>query len=265
MRDSEEGIAVHRMLGDPVTCWNPLPRSSDSSFPWVYVVDSTKGASTQLWWPTITPTQCVEPAASGTYLGAFWPPTTAVIWEDETSDASSAFEARFLTWLNKVLAENLLRFVRFDTQEDPGTAEGSFKSAFWQADEEYFEDGMESNFSRELSRLVSRYRREAEGILARIFSDPTTSPAVWAEALSWIGRTKSALTTSSRLTLLQQGLTSQHPLVRDSAALGIASMGGSSAVPSLERAIECEKVPELRLDMLQVLDQLRSSTQCPAY
>jgi hypothetical protein len=138
------------------------------------------------------------------------------------------------------------------------TTEMRFRNIFQKAIEEFFEDGMDNEFTAELGSLVQKYGPDSKYILARILKDNTSSPSVWAEAMRWIGRADEVMSSGSRLFLLKEGLKSQFAEVRDGAALGLASMDDPFAVPYLERAIASERVEELRKDMKQVLDQLRS-------
>ncbi len=137
-------------------------------------------------------------------------------------------------------------------------AEAKFRSVFEQGAEEKFEDGMESEFSRELESLVKAYGAASKPILARLLEDASISPAVWAEALRCLGRLDDPASREARLWVLEKGLTSPFLIIRDGAALGLASMDDPSAIPYLQLAVDSERVPELRTDMEQVLSQLAS-------
>lgn len=137
-------------------------------------------------------------------------------------------------------------------------AENRFEAAFRRGVEERFEDGMESGFSKELESLVRRYGSVSRDVLSRLLQGGNLSASVWAEALRCLGRIDDPNSREARLWVLEKGLTSRSPLVRDGAALGIASMDDPSAIPYLQRAIEAETVRELRADMLEVLAQLTS-------
>ena len=137
-------------------------------------------------------------------------------------------------------------------------AESRFESLFRSARESHFEDGMESQFSRYLTSLVQAYGPISKDILARLFEDRRISPEVLSEALRWLGRMEDQPTYGARLWLLEKGLTSPDASVRDGATLGLASMDDPRAIPYLERAIQAEKMTELRHDMEEVLGQLKN-------
>jgi hypothetical protein len=144
-------------------------------------------------------------------------------------------------------------------------AETRFKAAFQRGRQERFEDGMESNFSAELESLVRTYGPSSKEILAGLLEDNGVSAEVWGEAMRCLGRLDDPASQEARLWLLEKGLTSRSAFVRDSAALGLASMDHPSAIPYLQRAIEAEKIAELRADMNEVLAQLTSHERCQRY
>ena len=137
-------------------------------------------------------------------------------------------------------------------------AETRFEAAFQRASEELFEDGMESVFTSELQSLVEVYGLESAAILTRLLETKHLSAEVWAEAMRWIGRVESAIPRESRLWLLEKGLSSASPSVRDGAIVGLAWMNEPSARPYLERALDVEPSEELRRDIKQVLSQIKN-------
>lgn len=120
----------------------------------------------------------------------------------------------------------------------------------------HFEDGMESDFSKELVRLVRQYGKAAMGEIAAVVVDPVDAE-IAAEALRWIGRVDHPPSRQERLSLLERCLSSPSILVRDGAALGLAALDDPRALPSLQEAIDRETYPALREDLEQVRDQLR--------
>jgi len=137
------------------------------------------------------------------------------------------------------------------------SVEQKFRFIFQRGVEERFEDGMESQFAKDLESLVKTIGSYSTKVLASLMEEGSTSPAVLAETMRWIGRAEELLPISSRLSLLEKALSSNFAIVRDSAALGLASMDDIAAIPSLERAISSEPMSELKADMQQVLEQLR--------
>lgn len=137
-------------------------------------------------------------------------------------------------------------------------AEARFEAVFQRGSQQRFEDGMESEFSRELESLAKTYGVQSKDILTRLLEDEHLPAAVRAEAMRWISRVENILSHETRLWLLEKGLSSSSAAVRDGAALGLASMDDPSAIPYLERAVNAESVEELRRDLEQVLSQLKT-------
>jgi len=173
---------------------------------------------------------------------------------------TSPFDSCGLTFTAVIPAETC-QAVQADSATTPvrdEEAEAKFRSLFQRGSEQDFEDGMESEFSLELESLVKAYGPNSKPILTRLLEDASVSPYVWAEGLRCLGRLADAASHETRLWVLEKGLTSAIPIVRDGAALGLASMDDPSAIPYLQQAINSERIGELRKDMEQVLSQLVS-------
>lgn len=127
------------------------------------------------------------------------------------------------------------------------------------AKEQVFEDGMESNFSRELISLVEKYGNTAIGVITRLVVTEQANAEVASEALRWLGRMEHSLTYQSRMFLLERSLYSRSARIRDGAALGLASLDNPHAIPHLRRAIHREKNRLLRNCLEQVLFQLENT------
>jgi hypothetical protein len=129
---------------------------------------------------------------------------------------------------------------------------------FGEAKNEYFEDGMESRFSRKLISLIRKYKQDAiEAITCLIVYEKVNSE-VAGEALRWIGRMEHAESYMFRRWLLERSITLSSIYVKEGAILGIASMDDKHAIKYLQKAIEIESCNELKADMQQVLEQLES-------
>jgi len=127
----------------------------------------------------------------------------------------------------------------------------------WAGREEVFEDGMESNFSRELVACIEEHGEAAIHAICELTD--TVNPSVLSEALRWIGHMAHNDTYQARFNLLTFCLTHSYARVRDGAGLGLASMDDPQAIPYLERAIAAERIPELKHDMEMVLAQLTAT------
>lgn len=133
--------------------------------------------------------------------------------------------------------------------------EARFEALFQRNSEEYFEDGIESDFSREIETLANTNRDSASAILTRLLEADSVKPDVWAEAMRWLGQTH-ALTRESRLLLLAKGLFSASPTIRDGAIVGLASLQDGGAIPYLKKALDKEPSDDLRTDVRTLIEWL---------
>jgi HEAT repeat protein len=133
---------------------------------------------------------------------------------------------------------------------------------FEAAREQNFEDGMESEFSKELIDVVKMHRVEAIEALASLLIEEKVNLEVASEALRWLGHMDHPASYRHRLWLLERSLRCSSPRVRDGATLGLAFLDDPQAIPYLKQAIQREQVYELRADMEQALAQLESTHRC---
>ena len=131
-------------------------------------------------------------------------------------------------------------------------------SLFKASDEQNFEDGMETEFSKKLICLIKEYADEAIEIITGIIIYERVNSEVATEALRWLGNIDHAPSYRFRLWLLERSLSCSKARIRDGAILGLSSLNDPHAISYLKLAIEQEKCTELRKDMEQVLAQLES-------
>lgn len=124
--------------------------------------------------------------------------------------------------------------------------------------EQTFEDGIESEFSQNFVRIITRYKKIALDSLQKLIESNSINAEVLAEALRWLPRIQDPLTYNQRLSLVTRCLFLPWSRVRDAATLALSSLADQSAVSALKRAIELETVEELRADMEQALTYLES-------
>jgi hypothetical protein len=145
-------------------------------------------------------------------------------------------------------------------QEHPREINEISQTLFIAAKEEFFEDGMESNFSRGLLDLVERYSKAAIEALADLILGENVNPEVASEALRWLGQIENPLSHRERRWLLEKSLlSSRSAKIRDGALLGLSFLGDPEAIPYVARAIQQEPVRELRQDMIQTLEELKAA------
>jgi hypothetical protein len=134
-----------------------------------------------------------------------------------------------------------------------------FHTLFNDAREEIFEYGVKTEFSTQLTYLISLYGEKAITALADLLhSEHATIETQW-EALRWLGKIDDPFTRQARRRLLERSLESSLARLRDGALQGLASMDDPDSIPSLKVAIEQEAIPELHEDMLGVLQQLEET------
>lgn len=133
---------------------------------------------------------------------------------------------------------------------------------FAAAELEEFEHGMESAFSRELERWIGESGPTAVEVFTYLITRELVSTAVAAEALKTLGSFDDPGTYDYRRWLLERSLRCSQAIVRDAAALGIASLDDPHAIIFLCDAIANEENPDLREDLAQVLSQLEDTAAC---
>ena len=136
------------------------------------------------------------------------------------------------------------------------------KLLFESAREMTFEDGMESDFSHDLEKLVREHQRAALVEVVDQICFREGSDELKAEALRWLGRMPNRSTHNYRRWLLERCLLNPSARVRDGAVLGLASLGDPYSIPSLREAINRETCAELRNDMQQTLSELETMPSC---
>ena len=133
---------------------------------------------------------------------------------------------------------------------------------FAAAELEEFEHGMESAFSRQLELRIGESELAAIEGIAHLITRELVSTEVAAEALKSLGSFDDPGTYNYRRWLLARSLRCSQAIVRDAAALGIASLDDPHAIPFLCDAIANEENPDLRADLAQVLSQLEDTAAC---
>jgi len=139
----------------------------------------------------------------------------------------------------------------------------SVRSAFRLAREVECEEGFENDFQRGLRDIVGSWGEqgvlEIENIISSEFVERAS--AYW--ALRYLGDTPFPGTRKSRRLALERMLASPAILVRDGAALGLASMDDPASIPAVERALHSESNEELVTKLSLVLHQLEETNRCP--
>jgi hypothetical protein len=131
--------------------------------------------------------------------------------------------------------------------------------------DEFFEDGVESSFSKQLRDEIFLHENKSLMTISKLVHNNKVKPEIASEALSLLGRLDHIPTYNFRRWILERSLFSIQPIVRDGAGLGIASLDDPHSLPYLEKAIENEPLEGIRKDLLNVLCQLNETKQCLSY
>jgi len=127
---------------------------------------------------------------------------------------------------------------------------------FEKGSDEFFYDGVTSDFSRSLLRFLTENGRDGVRAIADYALLSYAKPDVVSEALRWIADFDDPDTFAQRWALLEQSLKSRSSKVRDGAILGFAAVDNPKARRLLQQAQQVEKIGELRVLIDQVLAQL---------
>ena len=127
------------------------------------------------------------------------------------------------------------------------------------AQEEVFEDGMESNFSRGLASAILEHGNAALTAIEDIILNGNTNVEVVGETLIQLGTIDSPSTHNQRLTILTETLKSEDVRIRDAASLALETMEDASAIPALESALCREQSARMQENLEAVISQLRES------
>lgn len=153
-------------------------------------------------------------------------------------------------------------YKRDDTIASPRRSamiEKEIHDLFIAAREEVFEDGLESNFTKSLARLIAKYHKRAIDVLTSMLLADDVNTEVASEALRLVGRIVSPSTHLSRLWLLERCLLHPSARIRDGAILGLAYLDDPRSIPFLQEALEREQIPELRDDIHHVISELEQT------
>ena len=146
----------------------------------------------------------------------------------------------------------------FDDSPSNQVVEEQLERLFSAADEEQFEVGIESQFSRGLQRLCAYDPVAALQSLKAKLIDGDAGSEVLAESLRWASRQEAVPIRDLVVELLSTGLHHASSLVRDAAALSLAYLDQGAAIVQLQHALEREKVPELREDLEDLIRSLEN-------
>jgi hypothetical protein len=119
-----------------------------------------------------------------------------------------------------------------------------------------FEDGVQSNFSKQLEAFIVQHGSRGINVLVQRITRHKIVESMAAEALRWFGAFQHPYTKDHRLWVLEKFLFSQSFVIRDAAVLGLANLNAAAAAPYLRKAAKIEKNASLREDMVALAEQI---------
>lgn len=133
---------------------------------------------------------------------------------------------------------------------------GQIRQMFERGASEFFEDGMDSSFARELVLSVIEHGSATIDAIAEYLFSTTANFDVGSEALRRIADIKDRRSLASRWALLQRSLKHRSSRVRDGAILGFATLDDHRALEVLKSVETEEPIPELQKLIQKVIEQL---------
>jgi hypothetical protein len=131
------------------------------------------------------------------------------------------------------------------------------RDLFDRGETEFFQDGMHSQFSRSLLRLLCSRPSDTLLGISHYARSGGVNPSVVSEALRWVAEVPYDLQATARQwALLKELLRDPSPIVRDGAILAFAALDDRRAVKLLTDAKDREVISELHELIDQVLQQL---------
>jgi len=141
--------------------------------------------------------------------------------------------------------------------------EARLADVFAEARHVWFEDGIESEFSRAFSTLIHTYGDTAVSAAETLLSSPSTNIEVAIEAAHALGEVDHLPSLRYRRSLLEKLLlTAPSVRLRHGAAAGLASMDDPSSLPAVTEAYDRESNQRLRQYLQLVVDQLERTRAC---
>ncbi len=139
-----------------------------------------------------------------------------------------------------------------------GRISDSFNRLYKLAEEEWFEDGLQSNLSLGLEVLFRHYPAQTMTELSKLLKKGSIKQGALVETLKVLGRVESPETRELRLYNILDFLGHSSLVIRDAALVGLCLLNEKRALAYLERAAAREDNPFFRGELEEVMKQLRA-------
>lgn len=183
-----------------------------------------------------------------------------LIWcIDRALEASSARDAvtEFLVPANESLSTQTVSSALDVRNQLKVRINESLDRLYKLAEEEWFEDGMQSNLSVGLEVLLRHYPAETMSELSKLLKKGSVKQAGLLETLKVLGRVESVETREARLYTILDFLTHSSVVLRDAALVGLCLLNDQRALAYLERTAAREDDPFFRGELEEVINQLQ--------
>lgn len=122
---------------------------------------------------------------------------------------------------------------------------------------EVFELGMLSTFAKKIMAFVRTHKTTAIEALHQLITSHEMLDDQVCEILQWLGYMEHPPTFYMRGSLIAHHLSSDSPEVRDSAAIGLDSLGDPRYIQQVKKAMEHEEYKGLKSDLQDLLKDLQ--------
>ena len=124
---------------------------------------------------------------------------------------------------------------------------------------EELEYGVNTPLMPALDRLIREHGKGAVLELAASIESQMMDPQLASWTLRFLGRFRDSSTHGARRWLLERGLHSDVPMIRDGAALGLASLCDIRTIPALRSAADRERYSRLRRNIEKAVQRVERS------
>jgi hypothetical protein len=108
-------------------------------------------------------------------------------------------------------------------------------------------------------RLIEHHNDAAMTAIEEAVMSPMTSPDVAREALVWLSKSRHFPSYVRRRSVLEVALSHIDSTVRDGAVVGLSVLSDPHSLPALVVSARREPVRELKLDLEELIAQLRNA------
>jgi hypothetical protein len=240
---SAYGAALMQRIGEPIVPTRTVTCRYSTGADWLTVVSPTLRLATEALHPEVLNIGNIE---------SLWNSCNMTFRMVELAAAAQPFD----------MAPGILNSTDAYLGISP-VVESKVAEVFAEARHSWFEDGMESEFSRAFSTLIHLYGDTAVAAVETLLTSPATNVEVAIEAAHGLGEVDHPPSLRYRRGLLERLLLSSHSVrLRHGAAAGLASLDDPSSLSVVSEAYAREGNQRLRQFLQLVVEQLERTRAC---